>query len=819
MRRVAALAADLRAAGGTPGTLIAVAVEDPLRAAIAVLAATIAGGAVAFLGHAAAADATAATAAGRGAEAAAAGLTVFAIGPSGLGLRAARRLPDRGAVLARHGTPPIVFPVAALAAAWLDGGSNLAVRGRERVLVGVSLQESWLSCLPFLAGGACLIWPQPAADLGREAAGHRATTVVTTPARALSLLSAPGGPAAPGGNTGGLRRVMCGGAPLPRGLADRLLERGVEVWSLYGPGEYAGWATARRVRAGDERVGAGLPRAGVRVHVLGGALAPLPIGVAGEICLGGALPAAGHLGHPAWTAERLVPDPFSRLPGARLLRTGDLGRWLPSGEIEVLGRDAQRGTVRGRTLRLDEVEAALRRHADVCEAAVVPRNDPDGSPRLVAFLCVERDRPPDPAGLRRFLQRTLPEALVPSAFAFLDALPLTDLGVVDRQALPSPAALGQDLHEARVAPRTPLELRLLQIWEDLFGLRPLGVTDDFFALGGHSLLALQLRGRIRRELGEDFQLSSLLRASTVADLAAQLDRGGAAANASPLVAIRTTGSRPPLFAVHPAGGGALCYVELAYALGGHQPFYGLQAPGWEDGREPATSVEELAAAYVAAVREVQRHGPYHLLGWSFGGYVAYEMARRLAGAGEEVPFLTILDAGIGASARPPQGDAALLLSIVGRDATTPPLTEAELQALGGFDRQVEHLFALERQAGRLPDDYDVEKIKQLARVRKAHAAAGRAFQPPSFPGRMILLRSAESLAWSGADPTLGWGRLALGGVEVHDVAGPHNGLVTAPWVRGVAERLGRCLSRAGAAPSGERRLAAALPGGARGGEA
>ncbi|HEY2293238.1 MAG TPA: condensation domain-containing protein [Thermoanaerobaculia bacterium] len=804
-RRIADLAAELQGAGCAGGTLIGVAAPDPLRTAIAVLAATIAGGAVALLGAAAAG---------------ASGLTVLAVGPAGLGLRTARRLPARGAVLAPHGTPPIMFPVAALAAAWRDGAGDLASGREERVLVGLSEPASWLSCLLFLGGGACLIWPQPAADLAREAAGHGATTVVTTPARALALLAAPAVAAAGGGGgAGGLRRVMCSGAPLPRGIADRLHEQGVEVWSLYGAGETAGWATVRRVRVGDERVGAGLPRPGVRIHVLGSALAPLPIGVAGEICLGGALPAAGHLGHPAWTAARLVPDPFSRVPGARLLRTGDRGRWLPGGEIEVLGRVDQEGTLHGRPLRLDEVEAALRRRGDVYEAAVVPRNDPDGSPRLVAFLCVERDRPPDPAGLRRFLQRTLPEALVPSAFAFLDALPLTELGMVDRQALPPTATLGQDLHEARVAPRTPLELRLLHIWEELFGVRPLGVTDDFFALGGHSLLALQLRGRIRRELGEDLQLGSLLGAPTVAGLAARLERGGAAASASPLVAIRATGSRPPLFAVHPGGGGALCYVELAEALGGHQPFYGLQAPGWDDWREPASSVEELAEAYVAAVREVQRHGPYHLLGWSFGGYVAYEMARRLVAAGEEVPFVVILDQGIGASAKPPLDDAALLLSIVGRDEAASP-AEDELRALGGFDRQVEHLFALERQAGRLPEGYDVEKIKQLARVRKAHVAAGRAFQPPELPGRVILLRAAERLPWSGADPTMGWGRLARGGVEIHDVAGPHHGLVSAPWVRGVADRLGRCLSRADAAAGGERRLAAALPGGgARGGEA
>lgn len=497
--------------------------------------------------------------------------------------------------------------------------------------------------------------------------------------------------------------------------------------------------------------------------------------------------APGYCDRPELTAERLRPDPFSEIPGERLLRTCDLAMVLPTGGLELLGRAGQRGVIGGRSVHLGEIEAVLRRHVDVCDAAVEPWSESDGSTRLIAYVSVSQERPPDPGGLRSYLQRMLPEAMVPSAFVFLDAVPLTPDGEIDRDALPRPDALGAGLREALVAPRTPRELQLLQIWEDLFDIRPLGITDDFFALGGHSLLALRLRARVRSELGKDLSLTDLLGTPTIAGLAGLLDREDATGPPPALVAIRGQGSLPPLFAIHPEGGGVLCYVELAYLLGTQLPFYGLQAPGWQGESEPLSTIEQLASLYLSEIAAVQPHGPYRLLGWSFGGFVAYEMARRLAEAGEQVSLLAILDSGLPDQLKATPDDARFLRSVLGDDVLP---TEDELRSVGDLEKQVEHVIALARSANRLPADFDLGRGRQLLKVRRAHRNAIYAFRPAPYPGRLVLLRSAETVARREADPTMGWGGLALGGVEVHDVPGTHSELIMRPWVRAVARQLG-----------------------------
>jgi thioesterase domain-containing protein len=680
-----------------------------------------------------------------------------------------------------------------LNAALLGTLRSLEIQRQDSVLIPSELLEAQLFSLIPLAAGARLILPCSVPEGCGDPSG--ATVLVMTPGRAGSLLTA-------GWNgTGRLRSVVCGGAPLSRGLADQLRKGGVEVWSLYGMGESAGWFAARRIEAREEPVDADPSGRGIQLQVLDRAMAPQPIGVPGEVWLAGATLACGYLGHPDSTAERFVPDPFSGTSGSRLFRTGDLARRLPGGGLELLGRADRRRTIRGQSVSLGEIEAVLRRHADLYEAVVEPWTEPDGATRLIAYLAISRERAPDPGRLRRDLQRTLPEPMVPTTFALLDSLPMTPQGRVDRDALPPPSALGEALREALVPPRTPQELSLLRIWEDLFGCRPLGVTDDFFALGGHSLLALKLRARIRSELGKDLPLTALLRSPTIESLAgilARTDRAAGSPATCCLVPIQTVGSLPPLFAVHPAGGGVLCYVELAYRLGDRRPFYGLQAPGWEDEREPFSAIEPLVDLYLAELRKAQPRGPYHLLGWSFGGFVAYEMARRLAALGETVPFLAILDAGISRTTEAPPSDRELLRSLLGDDA---PATEEELRALGDFDQQFEHYVALEREANRLPADFEEDKVKRILKVRQAHQRALHAYRPQPYAGRVILLRSAETLARGPADPTLGWGRLALGGVEIYDVPGSHSDLVKPPGVRAVAQHLALCLDRPSPATS------------------
>ena len=245
--------------------------------------------------------------------------------------------------------------------------------------------------------------------------------------------------------------------------------------------------------------------------------------------------------------------------------------------------------------------------------------------------------------LRRFLKDKLPEYMVPAVVVLLEALPVTPNGKVDRRALPAPDRSRPELEKAFVAPRDDLELQLAQIWEEVLGVRPVGVTDNFFELGGHSLLAVRLFALIEKRLGKKLPLTAVFQGATVEHLADLLRQQATPGPQSSLVAIQPGGSKRPLFLVHPAGGQVFPYVHLAQFLGPDQPCYGLQARGLEDGQDPHTRIEDMAAYYIQAMQTVQPTGPYLLGGWSMGGVVAFEMAQQLHAQGQRVALLALLD--------------------------------------------------------------------------------------------------------------------------------------------------------------------------------
>jgi thioesterase domain-containing protein/acyl carrier protein len=496
---------------------------------------------------------------------------------------------------------------------------------------------------------------------------------------------------------------------------------------------------------------------------------PVPVGLAAEI-------------HLAGTATR------------------ELGRWLPDGRVERLDSFAELIETAGHLMAPAEIEALLELHPGVGRAAVLLRRMATGSARLAAYVTAGPAQSPEPAELRRFLQRFLPESLVPIAFAILDELPLREDGRLDRGRLPTPEQTFARLRQACVPPRSALELRLVRLWEDLFGLSPIGTTDDFFELGGHSSLAVQLVDRIRRELGWTVPLITLLQSRTVKSLAAALEEArNGSAPLSPLVEIQPgTSSEAPLFCVHPGGGGVLCYVDLAYCLGPHYPVYGLKARGWEDGQEPSESVEEMASAYIEAIREAQPAGPYRLAGWSFGALVALEMAQQLYRRGEEVRFLASFDAGVGGDV-PELDDAEILREFIG-DRVLDLLTDEgaglsidELRRQGGIDEQIVHLLAVARRRDLLPADFDLPRVRSLFAVRRANFKAASRYELQPYQGRVTLFRAAEGRILFYREPTLGWHRIALGGVEIHEVSCTHDNMVRRPWVEALAELLRGCL--------------------------
>ncbi|MBZ5536433.1 MAG: amino acid adenylation domain-containing protein [Acidobacteriia bacterium] len=317
-------------------------------------------------------------------------------------------------------------------------------------------------------------------------------------------------------------KLLCGGEALSHELAQQLLSRCGELWNLYGPTETTIWSTAARVTASDEKISIGRPIANTEIYILDSNLQPVPVGVAGELHIGGDGLARGYLNRDELTAERFINHPFNSAPRARLYKTGDLARYRADGNIEHLGRLDFQVKLRGFRIELGEIESLLRQQSAVREAVVVVREDTPGDQRLVAYLLAQPGQTPDFAELRQYLRTSLPDYMVPSFFVLLDTLPLTPNGKIDRRALPVPE--GKRLVEISfVAPRTPLEESVASVWQELLGIDRVGIHDDFFDLGGHSLTAIQVKSRLLERMHVDLPLRSLFESPTVASLAEQIE--------------------------------------------------------------------------------------------------------------------------------------------------------------------------------------------------------------------------------------------------------------------------------------------------------
>jgi thioesterase domain-containing protein/acyl carrier protein len=474
-----------------------------------------------------------------------------------------------------------------------------------------------------------------------------------------------------------------------------------------------------------------------------------------------------------------------------MYQTGDLARYRPDGNIEFLGRADDQVKIRGFRIELGEIEAVLGQHPAVREVAVLAREVAPGEKRLAAYVVGESTTDE----LRGFLKDKLPEYMVPANFVLLHALPLMANGKVDRRALPALDRSGPQPERTFVAPRDDLERQLALIWEEVLDVRQVGVRDNFFELGGHSLLAVRLFALIEKRLGRKLPLTAVFQGATVEHLAAVLRQQAVPGPPSSLVALQPGGSKRPLFLVHPAGGHVFPYVHLAQLLGPEQPCYGLQSRGVEDGQDPHTRIEDMAAYYIEAMQTVQPTGPYLLGGWSMGGVVAFEMAQQLDAQGQLVALLALLDGRIPSpdTTFPEQNEEAISLVERYFGISFGPLESmAELPE----DEQLAVMLDEAKSAGLVPEELDVGQARRFVTLLKNDLHATQTYELHSYPGCISFFKASETLEGPSTDPTMGWSDWARGGVDVHVVPGNHANLMYEPHVEVLAQKLTACLDQA-----------------------
>jgi amino acid adenylation domain-containing protein len=586
--------------------------------------------------------------------------------------------------------------------------------------------------------------------------------------------------------------VLCGGEALPPDLAAALLERSASLWNMYGPTETTIWSTIERIERADQGITIGRPIANTDIYILDQFLQPVPVGVSGELYIGGHGLARGYRKRPELTKERFVPHPFSREPHARLYRTGDLVRYRPDGCIVHLGRLDHQVKIRGFRIELGEIEAVLSRHPAVRQVVVTAREDQQGFKQLVAYLVCQEGQAPSPTELRALLRTALPEYMVPSYFEFLDAMPLTANKKVDVQALPAPAPYLSD-GLVHVGPRDRVEVQLTALWQQVLEVPKIGIHDNFFDLGGHSLKAAQLFFLLEQVYGRHLPLATLFQAPTIAELASVLSREQWVPPWQSLVAIQPSGTAIPVFMVPGVGGNVLIFAKLARLLGLDQPFYGLQARGLDGIEAPFISVPEMARHFIAEIRTLRPQGPYVVVGLCTGGLIAYEMAQQLLVQGEAVT-LVVMDTWHPISYRAHRhkwpmrlwlplfifwrtmGNIHVLLRMPMKDWR--PFVQRKSERLSSFLR-----------SRTTEDELFVES--QVERVRQSTRQAVARYAVRKYPGRILnIVASKRNVAKTLIDTRYVWAELAGGGSQTVHIAAADSGLLlTSPHVEEVSGQL------------------------------
>ncbi len=711
---------------------------------------------------------------------------------------------------------------------WIN--ETFAIHQRDRVLqkTAFSFDASvWEFYAPLLTGG-CLVLARPGGQRDRDYLLHclaekRITIVQFVPSQLQMLVEIEGLE-----QCRCLRRAYCGGEPLSMALVKRLHERApwVKLCNLYGPTEATIDSVFEECRVEEDRGMAliGRPVANLRAYVLSQDMEPVPACVWGELFLGGAGLARGYAGQLALTAERFVPDPFSRTGGERLYRTGDIVRWRGDGKLEFAGRRDHQVKLRGFRIELKEIEVVLAQYEAVAESVVVVRGEP-GNERLVAYVVLKKG--PEAAELkegeiRRHLQKKLPHYMQPATIVALEKWPLTPNGKIDRANLPEPESM-ETMPREESQPQTPETKLLCEIWKEVLKIKTVGIHDDFFRLGGHSLLATQLVSRIKRAFHLEVPLRVLFEAPTVIEQAAWIEAQrreqstpvtqfqDQAISRAQAIEMKKGTLALPLFFVPGAGGGLSTLRQLADHLSPEDSFFVFQDPAFDEPNAGKDSIEAMAAEYVECMQQRQPAGPYLLGGWSVGGLIAFEMARQLLARNQTVNLLALVDSyppAASTSSRE-EDDAVLLKSFLLTNGFLPHHLKQIRKHSRSLEQGLRHALRIGRKANVLPPDLPAEAIKRFFGIYRRYVLAGRSFKLPSVDLTAHLWRAAESRK-SGDAREMRW-KLAVRKLHLHDVPGDHFSILQPPHVAVLAKQLSSEIRQANARTA--RNTSAALKAG------
>ncbi|MFI5139770.1 MAG: amino acid adenylation domain-containing protein, partial [Sphingobacteriales bacterium] len=598
-----------------------------------------------------------------------------------------------------------------------------------------------------------------------------------------------------------LRLVFMSGDWIPVNLPDRIKNYfpKAKVISLGGATEATVWSNfypIDKVEPHWTSIPYGKPMNNNFFYILDEQLNPVPLGEQGELYIGGVGVARGYANDKEKTDKAFIKDPFNNRLGGRMYKTGDLGRMLPDMNMEFIGRIDDQVKIRGFRIELGEIATALQKHEKVKAATVLAKTIKEHEKELVAYIVGDVNA----AALKTYLTEKLPFYMVPGSYVMLDSMPLTSNGKVDKKALLLYHCQTEDKLSFYAAPRTSIEKLLTDIWTEALGVKKIGIYDNFFESGGHSLVAVKVMTKIERLTGKRLPLASLFENPTIEKMSQLLQMDGRSVTWDSLVPIKPQGNKTPLYIVHGAGLNVLLFNAVAIGLSPDQPVYGLQAKGLNGIDEPFNRIEDMAAHYVAAITKQNPNGPYALAGFSFGGVIAFEMARQLKTLGKEVKMLAVFDTYIYECT---YYDPQPLKSLKKICFNFNSLLYFFKFSSGFKNTIIEKGTILKRNLIRVywklrygKDQSQPGFFGYAYKIDKCNLEALKRYQFKPQDVAVEVFKAETRTFYVKDKENMGWKPYALKGVNIHNIPGEHNTIFKAPNDKIFAVELQKCLDSA-----------------------